>query len=255
MNSKFASIRFAPFIVMFLLLLSGCNMWTFSPNKTYNEAKEMQRPYDAVIVPGVPLEGEDWSQIMKARVYWSYHLYQEGITKNIIYSGSAVYTPYIESEIMALYAKELGIPEENIYMEKCAEHSTENLFYSYQLAKDLGFQKVALATDPFQTFMLTSTIKTRLQYKVGIVPIVFPMVSKMDKKTPDIDQEKARVDDFTSIEEREKPLERFMGTLGFKIDYKAQNNSENKPCREHVSHSLSQKEDNDQDAPSKSKSN
>jgi hypothetical protein len=254
MNPKFSAKHIGPSFVMLLLILGSCNMWTFNPNKTYDEAKEMQRPYDAVIVPGVPLEGEDWSQIMQARVYWSYHLYQEGITKNIIYSGSAVYTPYIESKVMALYAKELGMPGENIYMEKCAEHSTENLYYSYQLAKELGFEKVALATDPFQTFMLTSTIKTGLQYKVGIVPIVFPMVSKMDKKTPDIDRKKAHVDNFTSIEEREKPLERFMGTLGFKINYKGKENGDKKPCRQHVSHSLSQKEDDRQDD-SKSKSN
>lgn len=217
-------------------------MWTFKPSTTYQNAKEMKQPYEAVIVPGVPLEEEDWSQIMQARVYWSYHLYKEGITDNIIYSGSAVYTPYLESKVMALYAQELGIPEDDIYIEKCAEHSTENLFYSYQLAKDLGFQKVALATDPFQTFMLTSTIKTRLQYKVGIVPIVFPKVGEMDMRTPEIDKKKARVDEFTSIDEREKPLEQFMGTLGLKIDYKRQRSGEKKPCQEHVSHSLRESE-------------
>ncbi len=205
-------------------------MWTFRPNEVYEEVKEMEKPYQAVIVPGVPLEGEDWSRIMQARVYWSYYLYQEGITKNIIYSGSAVYTPYVESEVMAMYAKKLGIPEENIHTETCAEHSTENLYYSYQLAKRLGYKRVALATDPFQTFMLTSTIKSRLHHEVGIVPIVFPIVEDMDKTTPEIDREKARVDNFTSIEDREKPLKRFMGTLGFQIKYKASENGE-MPCQ------------------------
>lgn len=224
-----------------LLFLGGCNMWTFNPTKTYNNAKDMEQPYDAIIVPGVPFENGKWSDIMKARVYWSYYLYQQGVTKNIIYSGSAVYSPYVESEIMAMYAKELGIPEENIFTESRAEHSTENLYYSYHLGKEKGFTRIALATDPFQTFMLTSTIKTKLHHKVGIVPIVFPTIQKMDKRDPEIQANKAFVENFTSIEERENPVKRFMGTLGLQIDYKADQARKRKNAKKARTTSMSKK--------------
>jgi hypothetical protein len=39
--------------------------------------------YDLVVVPGVPLENGKWSRTMKARVYWSKYLYDQGIAKNI----------------------------------------------------------------------------------------------------------------------------------------------------------------------------
>ena len=87
---------------------------------------------------------------MRYRVLWSKFLIDKGYANNVIYSGSAVYSPFVESKIMALYGKELGIPEQNIFTEEKAEHSTENLFYSYEIAKQMGFIKIALATDPFQ---------------------------------------------------------------------------------------------------------
>jgi hypothetical protein len=73
-------------------------------------------PYDVIIVPGIPFEKDkDAGMIMKARVKWASYLVTRGIAKNVIFSGSAVYTPYTESRIMALYAIELGIPAERIY--------------------------------------------------------------------------------------------------------------------------------------------
>ena len=93
------------------------------------------KPLDAIIVPGVPFSGGNWDSVMKARVTWSCFLYKNGYTRNIIYSGSAVYTPYFEGIIMGLYAEQLGVPKEHIFCETEARHSTENVYYSYLLAK------------------------------------------------------------------------------------------------------------------------
>jgi len=71
--------------------------------------------YNVVIVPGVPLEDSKWSSTMKGRIYRTNYLYDEGITKNILFPGSAVYTPYHEGEIMSLYAIELSVPPGHIF--------------------------------------------------------------------------------------------------------------------------------------------
>jgi hypothetical protein len=42
---------------------------------------------------------------MKGRVCWSKYMFDKGIAKNVIYSGGAVYSPYCEAEILALYNK------------------------------------------------------------------------------------------------------------------------------------------------------
>ena len=98
--------------------------------------------YDAIIVPGFPHENGEWSSVTKMRVYWAAYLYKKGVAKNVIFSGGSVYTPYVEAKIMSLYAQKLGIPAENIITEEKAEHSSENLYYSYKLAKKSGFEKV-----------------------------------------------------------------------------------------------------------------
>ena len=112
----------------------------FLPTSLLKET--IAQPADVIIVPGVQYAGNKWSMVMKWRVYWSAWLYKKGLAKNIIYSGGAVYSPYTEAKIMAMYAEKLGVPAEHIFLETKAEHSTENLYYSFQLAKQKGFSLV-----------------------------------------------------------------------------------------------------------------
>src|ERR1041385_2336074 len=158
------------------ILLAHCSFQHYA-NKSYKEAKE-EVPFDVVIVPGVPYEDTSMNLIYKARVLWAKHLYDSGYTRNIIFSGSAVYTPYIESRTMKLYAMALGIPEEHLFTEEKAEHSSENIYYSWKLARKLGFKKIALATDPYQSGMLRGIIR---KYTPGVMsmPIKF---EKIDNK-------------------------------------------------------------------------
>jgi uncharacterized SAM-binding protein YcdF (DUF218 family) len=175
-------------------------------------------PFDAIVVPGVPFDTA-WSDVMRARVLWSYHLYKNGYTKNVIYSGSAVYTPFVEARIMALYAIELGIPKEHVFTEEKAEHSTENIYYSYYLAKDLGFNRIALTTDPFQSAMLKSFIK-RKRLDVQVVPANFDTVKIIYSNVRiSIDPTWAKVEQFTALPERETFWKRLRGTIGKNLKF------------------------------------
>jgi hypothetical protein len=176
--------------------------------------------YDIIIVPGVPFEDSTWSDVMKIRVYWSKYLYDQGIAKNIMYSGSAVYSPYYEAKIMALYAEALGIPKQNIFTETKAEHSTENVYYSYKKAKKLGFDKIALATDTFQAKMVQNFIKKNMKADIAIIPIVYDTLRALEPPMydPEIDFIKAADEYFVSITEREGFWKRFKGTRGKNIN-------------------------------------
>lgn len=200
--------------VVILSLLGTHLLAVNPPNKTNNNNNSVI--YDAIIVPGVPYNDASWTKVLMGRIYWSQYLYSKGIAKNIIYSGSAVYTPYIESEIMAMYGKELGIPEENIYTETNAEHSVENVYYSYKIAKDLGFKKVALATDPFQSRMMKGPSK-RMNVEIDFIPFSFDVLDTLNIKEININAENAYVEDFVSLEERENFFQRLRGTLGKNI--------------------------------------
>lgn len=107
---------------------------------------------------------------MKGRVYWAKYLYDKGITRNILFSGSSVYSPYYEGKIMALYAAALGIPKEHIFTETRAEHSTENAYYGYKRALQLGFTHIALASDPFQSKLLKGFIRRKVDRNMMVIP-------------------------------------------------------------------------------------
>src|SRR4028118_889036 len=104
-----------PAITIWLCILIIIESCSFSAKTTKRLLKQSDgETYDVIVVPGVPFENGRWSRTMKARVYWSKYLYERGLAKNIMYSGSSVYSPYYEAEVMALYAQALGVPKEHI---------------------------------------------------------------------------------------------------------------------------------------------
>jgi len=200
--------------VGFGLLLTHCSFSHYA-KKSYERAKK-EKPFDVIIVPGVPYEREKTTSVMKMRIFWAKHLYDSGFTKNIIFSGSAVYSQFVEGIAMKVIADSLGIPGDHTFSETKAEHSTENVYYSWKMAKSLGFQKIALATDPFQSRLLESFMR---KYSPGVkaIPIVFGTFDTDTTILPVIDVTSAYVPDFVSITERESFWQRFRGTRGKRV--------------------------------------
>jgi uncharacterized SAM-binding protein YcdF (DUF218 family) len=196
------------------LLLTHCSFSHYA-EVCYARAKK-EKPYDVIIVPGIPYELDGTTSIMAMRVFWAKHLYDSGYAKNIIFSGSAVYSPYVEGIAMKIIADSLGIPPEHTFSETSAEHSTENIYYSWKMARNMGYTKIALATDPFQSGMLRSFTK---RYCPGVksVPVVYDVLKLEGKALPAINLTTAYVKDFVSITKREGFWQRFRGTMGRRI--------------------------------------
>lgn len=180
----------------------------------------LEQPYDVAIVPGVPFYGHQWSLIMKARVCWAVYLYQQGAVRNVIFSGAAVYTPYTEARIMALYAIAMGIPEKHVIIEGLAEHSTENALYGYKLAKKMGYERIALASDSFQTKLLINFMKKRVSSELGLIPVSYGRVDTFIRTLPEpeIDPVPAYIENFIPLHKRESMSRRLRGTRGKNIN-------------------------------------
>jgi len=205
-------------ICILSLILSSCWMTQKSCVKEYTANQDKQ--YDAVIVPGIPFDGNHWDRVMWMRVNWAVHLYKSGITKNIIFSGAATYTKYIEARVMAQYAIALGVPKENIFTEELAEHSTENLYYGKVLANRSGLKKIALASDPFQEKMLKSF--NRKYTGADLLPVIFDTINTTEYTEMKIEISEQLVNpNFVSIKEKEGFFKRFKGTLGKSIKHKS----------------------------------
>jgi vancomycin permeability regulator SanA len=205
------------YVHIFLGLALGLTQCSFSnyADKSYAKAQK-EKPFDVIIVPGVPYEKAKTNSVMTLRLYWAKHLYDSGYTKNIIFSGSSVYTHFVEGIAMKIMADSLGIPTDHTFYETKAEHSTENVYYSWKMAKEKGFQKIAVATDPYQSAMLRSFIRRHCP-DVKQIPIVFKLLDIDDRSLPKIDTTAAYKSDFVSIMERESFWNRLRGTLGKRV--------------------------------------
>lgn len=215
----FRSIAFTAVIMLLLLAVWSCTTLQ-SPARAYRKAVARQEVYDAVIVPGVPFDSVNWSNTMRARVLWSWLLYRNGRVKNIIYSGAAVYSPYYEAKIMGLYAQQLGIPATHIYYDTLAEHSTENVYYSYELARKLGFRSIALATEYDQAILLKRFVRRRFATRIKIFPVYEAMLDREVMPEPRINPAPAYKPGFIALPERESFGRRLGGTRGSKIPYR-----------------------------------
>ena len=212
---------YASILLPAILLLNSCSFNNKTTQRYYEKASTQN--YDMIAVPGVPFAEAGWDSTMKARVYWAKYLYDKGIAKNIMFSGASVGSPYFEGEIMALYAIALGIPREHVYSEIKAQHSTENLYYVYLKSKKMGFTHIALATDPFQAKQLKRFAREKIGEDVGIIPIVFDTLRKIQPFmiNPKIDYQKAYDSNYVSLKSKESFWKRLRGTMGKNIDYNA----------------------------------
>jgi hypothetical protein len=201
-------------VILTSQIFSACTFGRFS-KRSYEHAVK-SRPYDVIIVPGLPYEKDGSSSVLKMRMLWAKHLYDQGVARNIIFSGGAVYTPFVESIAMKVMADSMGIPSNNTFSETEAEHSTENVYYSWKMAKGLGFKKIAVATDPFQGSMLRGFIRKHTP-GVDLLPVVYEKIDLKNDELPVIDTTSSYRKDFVSIKERENFVERMRMTLGKRV--------------------------------------
>ncbi|MGQ0828362.1 MAG: YdcF family protein [Bacteroidota bacterium] len=206
------------FLFIVALIISGCTFFRPSPSTLFKRALKNQ-PYDVIIVPGVPYDGKNWSTAMKGRVIWAVYLIKKGIAKNVIFSGGAVYSPYVEAKAMALFAEELGVPKEKIFIEDKAEHSTENIYNSYHMAKKMGLTKMAVASDPFQSNLLMGFTKRRFKLPIAHIPFIIDTLATIDDVDPKINVDSLKVPNFKSILETQSKWYRFQGTRGKNIKF------------------------------------
>ncbi len=204
-----------------LLLTSSCAMQKFA-RKYYHKAKQ-DAPYDVVIIPGIPYsDSTNTGLIFASRILWSKYLYDHGIVRNIIYSGSAVSTPYYEGRAMKSVADSLGIPPEHTFAEIRAEHSTENAWYSMKMAHKMGFKKIAIASDAFQIKLLKRFLKKRCD-NMTMIPTIYDSLhidrNNWQKSLPPMDFKDYYAPHYIPLASRESFWERWRGTRGKHINF------------------------------------
>lgn len=202
-----------------VLMLTGCKAYYKAfytdPAKCFETAQQ-KKPYDVIIVPGFPHDSGKVNMVLSQRIKWAYYLYKNGYTKNIIFSGGAVHSPYVEAEAMKLIALQTGIESSHIFTETKAKHTTENLYYASVMAKELGFNSIAFATEPAQCSFM-KPFKRKFKLKLDFLPVVIDSVLKLNMTLHPIDESPAYVPNFVALKEKEGLLKSLRGTRGHQV--------------------------------------
>lgn len=207
------------FVVIVIFGIQSCVIYNWEAGVMYKQ-NSVNQPFDAIIVPGFPYDGKQWDDVMKMRVLWAVNLYEKGITKRIIFSGSAVYTPFVESKIMREYAIALGVDSNDILVETKAEHSSENVYFSFVMAREHAWTNVAIATDLVQIKMIRKFV-VKYNIPVSYLPAKITEIEKMQySDSISIDTLSAYQYNFESIMKTQEPKYRWRGTMGKNIDFR-----------------------------------
>jgi hypothetical protein len=134
--------------------------------------------YSVILVPGQGPEEEgveiDPMGISRCRMAAEY--YKKGVAPFIVVSGGHVHpnkTPFCEAVEMKKYlVKELNIPEDVIFIEPHARHTTTNMRNTARMIYRFGIpadKKILIVTDPVQNGFLLGMEK-RFMMELGCVP-------------------------------------------------------------------------------------
>ncbi|MES2644022.1 MAG: ElyC/SanA/YdcF family protein [Myxococcota bacterium] len=149
-------------VLGFLVSGTGAH-WKVGPD-AYADA-----PFDAVIVPGCPSEADGRVAACQwERAAWAAALVRGGSVRDVILTGGAVYTPYVEAEALAAAMLALGVSADRIHVEPLARHTDENAGFALGVAEALGFERLAVASVPVHAVLMDEMM---LRWGVDIVAI------------------------------------------------------------------------------------
>lgn len=138
----------------------------------------MSDPYpsksDAIIVLGCPARDDGQpSSTMKARVKKAVELFYEGYAPTIIFSGAAVSNEFVEAEVMASYAKTLGVPESVLIRETEARDTIQNVRNSVKIMREYHWHSALVVTSPYHT-RRTRELFSQLDVEIDVVAAEHP---------------------------------------------------------------------------------
>ena len=109
------------------------------------KSEKILKKYDAIIVLGCPTNLNcSPSTIMKTRVDKAIQLYQNNLSRHLIFTGSAVHNDCSEAFTMMQYAIEKGINKENITLENKATNTYQNALFSVEIMDENGYTTAAV---------------------------------------------------------------------------------------------------------------
>ncbi|KHD35372.1 hypothetical protein NL50_13760 [Clostridium acetobutylicum] len=143
---KYMSLSVFIFIIIILILINLYPLLFYKSPIT----KLRRDSFDVIIILGFPdLQNGKPSPIMRERVIKAVELFNKGYANKIICSGGGVYNKYIESDVMANFAKSLGIPNGCLIKEDKSRNTYQNIQNSIKIMENKHWSSAIVVTSPW----------------------------------------------------------------------------------------------------------
>jgi uncharacterized SAM-binding protein YcdF (DUF218 family) len=107
-------------------------------------------PFDIVIVLGNPANSDGSPGILMAsRVEKAVQILKSGQAHRLLMTGGGVYNSFVEADVMAAYARQLGIDPSAIFVESQARDTYQNARLATQFCHEQGWHRVIVVTSRF----------------------------------------------------------------------------------------------------------
>ncbi len=132
------------------------------------------------------------------RVKYAVRLYDQGYAGKVIFSSGFVYA-FQEVDVMKALAVSLGIPPEDIILEKRSRNTYENVRNSLSIAKDAGFERVIFISSPYH-MLRVKLVADKIDGRGSFIysPIPYSLFYG-DEKTVDVRHIRAVFHEYMSI--------------------------------------------------------
>jgi uncharacterized SAM-binding protein YcdF (DUF218 family) len=136
--------------VVLALSALGLFILALTLGKLVLRCDERLYPADVIVVLGYPAQNNGQpSDIMLSRVERGVELYLAGYAPRILVTGSAVRNEFVEAEVMAELAVDLGVSSEDVVVEPRARNTIENARFAAQTMRENGWESAIVVTSPY----------------------------------------------------------------------------------------------------------
>ena len=165
---RFFKAIIATAITLYLIFYSPLPWYLARPL----EIREDPKKADAIVVlaGGVGESGKA-GQGYQERVNYSVKLYKQGFGDKLIFSSGYIYI-FQEPDVMKALAISLGVPEDDIILEKRAASTYQNVLYVRNILESKGWKRINLISSPFHMRRVDLVFKNLApQVEVNYTPI------------------------------------------------------------------------------------
>jgi uncharacterized SAM-binding protein YcdF (DUF218 family) len=145
----------AAFLLWGLCAVSGCAGLQDLFHRDHPAEAEVQavlavpgpKVADVAVILGCPATpGGRLAPCQQCRVRSAVRSYQEGAAGSLLFSGGAAHNRWIEAEVMARAAEDLGVPPDRVLREPEALTTWQNLRFSQRILRARGFATALIIT-------------------------------------------------------------------------------------------------------------